>query len=104
MWTAAAVVTASLAGSPSAAADPTWPVAGAESAAATIRDLQDQGYNVAINWINGYSQGPLEECTVGAINNPDRSGTPAPPEETTVYVDVSCPHDNHSGIGVGVGF
>lgn len=104
VWTAAAAVAASIAGAPVASADPTWPVAGSESAAATIRDLQDQGYNVAINWLNGYSQGPLEECSVGAIYNPDRSGTPTPPENTTVYVDVSCPHDNRSGAQFGVGF
>ncbi|MDT5009345.1 MAG: hypothetical protein QOH57_962 [Mycobacterium sp.] len=94
----------SIAGAHTAAADPTWPIAGAESAAATIRDLQQQGYNVAINWVGGYRDGPLDDCTVGAIYNPDRSGTPAPPQETTVYVDVTCPHDNHSSIGVGVGF
>jgi protein-disulfide isomerase len=99
-----AALAASIAAAPVAAADPTWPVAGAESAAATIRDLQSQGYNVAINWVNGYSEDPLDWCTVSAIYNPDRSGTPVPPENTTVYVDVSCPHNDHSGIGVGVGF
>jgi hypothetical protein len=41
---------------PRAAAGPVWPVAGAESAAATIADLQAQGYNVAINWVFGHGR------------------------------------------------
>src|SRR6201997_3811117 len=93
-----------IAAAPIATADPAWPVAGAESAADTIRDLQDQGYNVAINWINRRS-GDLSRCAVRAIYNPDRSTTSPPPESTTVYVDVDCPHDYDFGSGsLGVGF
>ena len=89
---------------PSAIADPTWPVAGAESAADTVRDLQDQGYNVAINWVNGHQGSDLFRCTVSAIYNPDRSADSPPPESTTVYVDVQCPHDDRGGAGIGFGF
>jgi hypothetical protein len=93
-----------IAAAPIAAADPTWPVAGAESAADTIRDLQDQGYNVAINWINRRS-GDLSRCAVRAISNPDRSSTSPPPESTTVYVDVDCRHDDYVDSGsFGFGF
>ena len=100
-----AVGAASIAAAPIAAADPVWPVAGAESAADTIQDLEDQGYNVAINWVNGYSRRDLSRCSVRAINNPDRSATPPPPQEITVYVDVDCPHDHdESGIFFGPGF
>lgn len=87
---------------PVAAADPVWPFAGAESAAATIEDLEAQGYNVQINWVNGHSTRPLSQCAVPAIHNPNRSGEP-PETFTTVYVDVSCPSDD-SDFGFGFGF
>ncbi|MDT5091240.1 MAG: hypothetical protein QOH60_603 [Mycobacterium sp.] len=88
-----------------AAADPVWPVAGGESAAETIRDLEDQGYTVQINWANGYSTVPLYLCQVNAIHNPDRSAESPPPEFTTVYVDVHCPDDyNHDWGHFGIGF
>jgi hypothetical protein len=95
----------SMAAAPAAAAEPVWPVAGAESAAATIADLEDQGYDVQINWVSGQSSVSLTQCKVLAIHNPDNS----PGSETTfttVYVDVSCPNrdDDWGGIGVGVGF
>jgi hypothetical protein len=65
--------------------------AGAESAGATIADLQSQGYDGQINWVTGCSRGPLSQCSVSAIHNPDRS--PARQRTpTTVYVDVLCPH------------
>ena len=86
---AAVIVTA-----PSAGADPPWPVAGAESAADTIRDLQSQGYQVGINWVFGYSRSSLDRCSVTAIHNPGDSHGDAD-KPTTVYIDVSCPdHDN----------
>jgi hypothetical protein len=90
---AAAAVGAVLS-APRAGADPPWPVAGAESAAATIADLQSQGYNVGINWVFGYSRSSLDRCSVTAIHDPEGSpGTADNP--TTVYIDVSCPdHDN----------
>ena len=47
----------SLAIAPVATADPVWPVAGAESAGATIDDLEAQGYDVRINWVSGVKLG-----------------------------------------------
>jgi hypothetical protein len=92
---------------PVATADPVWPVAGAESASATIDDLEAQGYDVQINWVSGVSSVPLSWCKVTAIHNPNHS----PPTENTfdtVYVDVSCPNQDDDwgwgGIGVGVVF
>jgi hypothetical protein len=97
-------VAALIAGRPVAAAEPVWPVAGAESASATIDDLQAQGYDVQINWVSGVSSVPLSRCKVIAIHNPDHS-----PQSATVsrlYVDVSCPneHDDWGWVGIGVGF
>jgi hypothetical protein len=96
-----------LAGGPVAAAEPVWPVAGAESARATIDDLETQGYDVQINWVSGISSVPLSWCKVTAIHNPNHS----PPTENTfdtVYVDVSCPNPDddwgRGGFGVGIGF
>jgi hypothetical protein len=84
---------ASIAVAPVAAADGIpLPVAGNESAYATIADLEALGYDVAINWVRGYSTVPLSQCTVDAIHNPDGSpGSQRTP--ATVYVDVSCPND-----------
>jgi hypothetical protein len=94
-----------VANAPVAAAEPVWPVAGAESASATINDLQAQGYDVQINWVSGVSSVPLSWCKVTAIHNPDRS---AGSENgfTTVYVDVVCPNEDDDGgsVGIGVGF
>ena len=95
-----------LALAPIAAADPVWPSAGDRSASATIEDLEAQGYNVQINWVNGGSIQPLSQCSVPAIHNPNRSGEP-PETFTTVYVDVSCPDysdDSDFGFGFGLGF
>jgi hypothetical protein len=96
-----------LAAAPVATAEPVWPVAGAESASATIDDLEAQGYDVQINWVSGVSSVPLSWCKVTAIHNPNHS----PPSENTfatVYVDVSCPNPDDDwgwgGIGVGVVF
>lgn len=100
---AAGFFAASLACAPIAVAEPVWPVAGAESASATIDDLQAQGYDVQINWVSGVSSVPLSRCKVTAIHNPDHSGEP-PTTFTTVYVDVSCPneHDDWGRVGIGV--
>jgi hypothetical protein len=95
-----------LAYAPVAAAEPVWPVAGAESASATIDDLEAQGYDVQINWVSGVSSVPLSRCRVTAIDSPDHS----PGSEntfTTVYVDVSFPNEpdwGWGGIGVRIGF
>lgn len=74
---------------PIAAADPVWPYAGAEPADATIEDLEDQGYDVQVNWVSGYPTVPLYKCWVDAIHNPD--GAPNPKTLNVVYVDVGCP-------------
>jgi hypothetical protein len=97
----------SIAVAPTAAAEPVWPVAGAESADATIADLEAQGYNVQINWVSGVSNVSLTECKVLAIHNPDHSPPGSEMGFTTVYVDVSCPNrddDFWGGVGIGIGF
>ncbi len=80
-------------------------MAGAESASATIDDLEAQGYDVQINWVSGVSSRPLSSCKVTGIHNPNHS----PPTENTfetVYVDVSCPNrdDDWGWGGIGIGF
>ncbi|TGD85611.1 hypothetical protein BayCH28_21550 [Mycolicibacterium sp. CH28] len=79
-------------------------VAEADSAQATIDDLQAQGYIVAINWVDGNTGAPLGTCHVVAVHNPDDSGGDAT-TATTVYVDLACPRQQAPvGIGVGIGF
>ena len=58
------------------------PTAGSESAAATVRDLRNLGYNVQLNWVNGSYGVGLSQCTVDNINTTDI---------VTAYVDVDCP-------------
>ncbi|ORA27351.1 hypothetical protein [Mycobacterium aquaticum] len=65
------------------------PVAAAHGADAVIADLQAEGYNVNINWVNGANQ-QLSDCTVVRVNNPSSSPEPLPGD--TVYVDVTCPN------------
>lgn len=84
---------------PSAAADPK---PGNQSAAATIDDLTNQGYDVQINWVSGISSRPLSECRVLAVHNPSSSAAP-PTTFTTVYVDVSCPNNDDGGFTFGSG-
>ena len=67
------------------------PVDTGESADSVIGNLKAQGYNVVINWLNGYDTVPLAVCTVEDVNNPDDTA-PKPGAFTTVYVDVSCPN------------
>jgi hypothetical protein len=50
------------------------------SAADTVADLRAQGYSVQIN---GSRNGPLSECSVNSVRTT---------ANTTVYVDLSCPH------------
>lgn len=89
----AIVLGAAVSAAPVAAADPVWPVAGAEPADATLRELAAQGYDVQINWVGGYSDVSLSECKVTGIHNPDGAPTGHDPL-ATVYVDVSCPSNN----------
>ena len=100
------LVAAAVAVAPTAAAEPGTPAHDGVSAADTIADLQEQGYDVQINWVRGISSEPLSECWTTGINNPNRSGGP-PTGFTTVYVDVSCPDDDRDadfGFGGGFGF
>jgi hypothetical protein len=82
------VAVATIAAPPLAVADP---MVGDGPADSTIAALKAEGYNVAINWVNGFDTEPLSQCLVTAINNPNDSTT-APATFTTVYVDVSCPN------------
>jgi hypothetical protein len=103
---AAGLTAAALVSPPVAAAEPVWPVAGAEDARATVDDLEAQGYDVQINWVSGVSSVPLHWCKVTAIHNPNHS-PPTDDSLATVYVDVSCPNpdgDYWGGVGVGIGF
>jgi hypothetical protein len=80
------------------------PNAAADSAQATIDALQNQGYVVAINWVDGNTNAPLATCRVVAVHNPD-SSAPNPSSATTVYVDLSCPRGQAPvGIAGGIGF
>jgi len=74
-----------------ATADPQY---GNGSAESVIDQLDAEGYNVAINWLNGYNVRPLSVCWVENINNPG-DGQSWPEEFTTVYVDVRCPNDDY---------
>ncbi len=80
------------------------PSAAADSAQATIDNLQNQGYIVAINWVDGNTNAPLATCRVVAVHNPD-SSAPNPSSATTVYVDLSCPRGQAPvGVEGGIGF
>jgi len=94
-----------LAAAPAAAAEPVWPIAGAEDARATVDDLQAQGYDVQINWVSGLPSVPLHRCKVTAIHNPNHE-PPSDGSLATVYVDVSCPNpdDDWGWGGVGIVF
>lgn len=86
LWAVASLVgaAAAFAAAPVAFAGPT-PVAGGESPNQTIRDLTNNGYDVQINWVEGYpSNIPLSQCTVTQID------THAPP---TAWVSINCPAD-----------
>jgi hypothetical protein len=64
--------------------------AGPGSASDVVQSLKAQGYNVMIN---GTVEGPLSECSVTGVHNPDMSGRAV--GFTTVYVDVDCPYSNN---------
>jgi hypothetical protein len=63
---------------------------GPGSASDVVQSLKDQGYNVMLN---GTVAGPLSECNVTGVHNPDRTGLAA--ALTTVYVDIDCPATNN---------
>ena len=88
--TASLALALALAVAPAAAAEPAFPMADAESASATVNDLQAQGFGVSVNYLQGRPNVPLSECRVNGINNP--SAPDALPSTVTVYVDVVCPN------------
>ena len=71
---------------PIAVADPALPEPGSENAAATISDLEGQGYEVQINYDNGVPDVDLSQCWVNNINTADAVGS-----LKSVYVDIECP-------------
>lgn len=78
---------ASIALAPLASADPpNIPEPGSESAAATIGDLDDAGYDVSINYENGTPNTPLSQCTVTDINTIGSAGS-----QPIAYVTINCP-------------
>lgn len=88
---------------PLAEADPVQPMSSGPSASAVIDALQAEGYDVHINWTNGFDTKPLSDCWVTRVNNPSHE----PPTEgtfTTVYGDVACPNgEDGSSFGGRVG-
>jgi hypothetical protein len=72
---------------------------GGASAAYVIDTLEDEGYNVQVNELNGIPKEPLSECTAHDVHglsdsNIDSAGLRIDPtQSTTVYVDISCPDD-----------
>ena len=67
------------------------PLAHASGADAVVADLENEGYIVRIQWVNGRTQ-DLSECSVVRVNNPDSSNA-GPIPGATVYVDVTCPNN-----------
>jgi hypothetical protein len=89
-WIMCAGAAASIAAAPIASADEAIiPTAGSESASATVMDLESQGFDVVVNFLQGHPNVPLSECRVNGINNPSHM---VPADQSTVYVDVLCPN------------
>jgi hypothetical protein len=82
---AASIAAASIA----SADEPIIPAAGSESASATVADLESEGFDVVVNFLQGHPNVPLSECRVNGIDNPSHMVAPA---QSTVYVDVLCPN------------
>ena len=61
---------------PALADPPNIPAAGSESAAATIGDLDDAGFDVVTQFENGAPNVPLSQCTVTNINTVGSAGSP----------------------------
>lgn len=101
MWAVVAGAALSPVAAPTAAAsDEILPRPGDGPADVAIQQLQSAGYNVSINWLEGYPNVPLRECKVTGISGLSGSTRPTdvmmmltePAEFETVYVDVSCPN------------
>jgi hypothetical protein len=65
---------------------PLIPEAGSESAAATIGDLDDAGYDVSIQYENGQTNAPLSACAVTDINTVGSVG-----DQPMAYITINCP-------------
>lgn len=65
---------------------PSIPEPGSESAAATIGDLDDAGYDVQLQFENGSQGSPLSQCSVTDINTVGSAGS-----QPLAYVTVDCP-------------
>ncbi|WP_167100474.1 hypothetical protein [Mycobacterium sp. DL592] len=89
MRCAAALLTglgASIALAPAALADPpNIPEPGSESAAATIGDLDNLGYDVTLQYENGVPNAGLSQCTVTDINTVGSAGS-----QPIAYVTINC--------------
>lgn len=78
---------AAIAFSSPASADPIIiPTAGSESAAATVGDLDDLGFDVQINYENGVPDVPLSQCTVTDINTVGSAGS-----QPIATITINCP-------------
>jgi len=71
---------------PAWADPPAIPEAGSESAAATIGDLDDAGYDVQIQYENGTPDSPLSQCAVTNINTVGSAGS-----QPLAYMTINCP-------------
>jgi hypothetical protein len=71
---------------PAFADPPSIPEAGSESAAATIGDLYDAGYDVQIQYENGTPDSPLSQCTVTRIKTVGSAGS-----QPLAYMTINCP-------------
>ena len=65
---------------------PIIPEAGSESAAATIGDLDDAGYDVQIQYESGTPEVPLSQCAVTNINTLGSAGS-----QPLAYITINCP-------------
>jgi len=81
-----AVVAPILWAAPAWADPPAIPEAGSESAAATIGDLDDAGYDVQIQYESGTPEVPLSQCAVTNIDTVGSAGS-----QPLAYITVSCP-------------
>jgi hypothetical protein len=67
------------------------------SASEAISQLQDLGYAVQVNVVNGPQSSLLSECSVDSISGragTDSLGRPLTPAQAgTVHVNINCPSD-----------
>ena len=72
--------------SPAVADPPNIPAAGSESAAATIGDLDNAGFDVQINYENGTPNVPLSQCSVTDIYTIGSAGS-----QPIATITINCP-------------